>query len=93
MRQRLDRPRRRLLGVLASQGYTPNLRVVLMSDDGDSVRRPLAHIGPEAEHVLDWFQVAMRLTVLVQMTKGACPDPGWTENRLRDLEHATEARG
>ena len=28
----------------------------------------------------------MRLTVLVQMTKGACPDPGWTERRLADLE-------
>jgi len=29
----------------------------------------------------------MRLTVLVQMTKGACPaDPGWTERGLRDLE-------
>jgi hypothetical protein len=23
---------------------------------------------------------------LVQMAKGACPDPGWIENRLRDLE-------
>ena len=29
----------------------------------------------------------MRLTVLRQMTRGACPgDPGWTERRLRDLE-------
>jgi hypothetical protein len=27
-----------------------------------------------------------RLTVLVQMTKGACRDPGWTERRLADLE-------
>lgn len=80
------RPRRRLLDVLASQGHTPNQRVVLMSDGGDSVRRLLAHVGPEAEHVLDWFHVTMRLTVLVQMTKGACPDAGWSEARLRDLE-------
>jgi hypothetical protein len=81
-----DQPRRRLLGVLASQGYAPNQRVVLMSDGGDSVRRLVAQIGPEAEQVLDWFHVTMRLTVLVQMTKGACPDTGWTESRLRDLE-------
>ncbi|MCB4824573.1 ISKra4 family transposase [Roseicella aerolata] len=81
-----DRPRRRLTEVLASQGHTPNQRVVLMSDGGDSVRRLLAHVGPEAEHVLDWFHVTMRLTVLAQMTKGTCPDRGWTEARLRDLE-------
>lgn len=30
----------------------------------------------------------MRLTVLGQMIKGACPaDPDWTRERLRDLEH------
>src|SRR5271169_6486452 len=81
-----DRPRRRLLDVLVSQGYAPNQRVVLMSDGGESVRRLVSRIGPEAEHVLDWFHVTMRLTVLVQMTKGACPDPGGIERRLADLE-------
>ena len=82
-----DRPRRRLLDVLAAQGYAPNQKLVLMSDGGESVRRLVARIGPEAEHVLDWFHVTMRLTVLRQMTKGACPaDPGWTEGRLRDGE-------
>ena len=82
-----DRPRRRLLDVLAAQGYAPNQKLVLMSDGGESVRRLVVRIGPEAEHVLDWFHVTMRLTVLRQMTKGACPaDPGWTEQRLRDGE-------
>ena len=81
-----DRARRRLLDVLAGQGYAPNQRVVLMSDGGESVRRLVSCIGPEAEHVLDWFHITMRLTVLVQMTKGACPDPGWSERRLADLE-------
>lgn len=82
-----DRPRRRLLDVLAAQGYAPNQKLVLMSDGGESVRRLVARIGPKTEHVLDWFHVTMRLTVLRQMTKGACPaDPGWTEQRLRDLE-------
>ena len=82
-----DRPRRRLLDVLAAQGYTANQKLVLMSDGGDSVRRLVARIGPESEHVLDWFHVTMRLTVLGQMIKGACPaDPDWTQERLRDLE-------
>jgi hypothetical protein len=57
-----------------------------MCDGGESVRRLVSRLGPEAEHVLDWFHVTMRLTVLVQMTKGASPDPGWTERRLADLE-------
>jgi transposase len=48
-----DRPRRRLLDVLASQGYAPNQKLVLMSDGGESVRRLVTQIGPEAEHVLD----------------------------------------
>jgi hypothetical protein len=60
-------------------GNAPNQRVVLMLDGGESVRRLVSRIDPEAEHVLDWFHVTMRLTVLAQMTKGACPDPGWTE--------------
>ena len=71
--------------MLASHGHTPNQRVVFMSDGGESVCRLVSHVGPETEHVLDWFHVTMRLTALGQMTKGACPvDPGWTENRLRD---------
>ena len=81
-----DRPRRRLLDVLAGQGYAPNQKLVLMSDGGESVRRLVSQIGPEAEHVLDCFHITMRLTVLVQMTKGASPDPSWTERRLADLD-------
>ena len=46
-----DRPRRRLLDVLAAQGYAPNQKLVIMSDGGDSVRRLVARIGPETEHV------------------------------------------
>ena len=51
------------------------------------MRRLVSRIGPETEHVLDWFHVTMRLTVLRQMAKGAClVDAGWTEQRLCDLE-------
>ncbi len=82
-----DRPRRRLLDVLTAQGYAANQKLVLMSDGGDSVRRLVSCISSESEHVLDWFHVTMRLTVLGQMIKGACPaDPSWTEERLRDLD-------
>ena len=35
-----------------------------MSDGADTLRRLQQNIAPEAEHVLDWFHVTMRLTVL-----------------------------
>jgi len=59
--------------VLASQGYAPNQKLVLMSDGGESERRLVSQIGPEAEHVLDRFHVTMRLTVsgpLMPLFKG-----------------------
>lgn len=75
-----DRPRRCLLDVLAAQGYAANQKLVLISDDGDSVRRLVARIRPESEQVLNWFHVTMHLTMLGQMIKGARPaDPGWTQ--------------
>ncbi len=40
----------------------------------ETLRRLQQNIVPEAEHVLDWFHVTMRLTVLGQMTKGAWGD-------------------
>ena len=52
-----DRPRRRLLDVLASQGYAPNQRLVLMSDGGKSVRRLVSWISPgHIRHAVDAAQ-------------------------------------
>ena len=43
------------------------------------------HDDRPRRRLLDWFHI-MRLTVLRQTTKGACPaDSGGTERRLRDL--------
>jgi hypothetical protein len=40
------------------------------SDGGDAVRDLPLYLPPQAEHLLDWFHVAMRLTVLQQTAKG-----------------------
>ena len=45
-----------------------------MSDGGDSVRNLQRFMRPNAEHVLDYFHVAMRLTVLQQLARGL-PSP------------------
>lgn len=47
-----------------------NQQITFFSDGGDTVRNLQLYLNPEAEHLLDWFHVTMRLTVLNQTTKG-----------------------
>ncbi|MFK7602166.1 ISKra4 family transposase [Deinococcus sp. SM5_A1] len=62
--------RRRLFEHLRTQGMTANQHVVFLSDGGDTVRNLQLYLHPQAEHILDWFHVTMRLTVLSQLAKG-----------------------
>lgn len=63
------KPRRRLWELMESQGMQENQSVLFMSDGGDSVRNLQAYLHPSSEHILDWFHVTMRLTVMNQQTK------------------------
>ena len=65
-----EKPKRRLFEVLRSQGLTMNQQVEFLSDGGEDVRNVQFYLNPEAEHLLDWFHVTMRLTVLLQTAKG-----------------------
>lgn len=64
------KPKRRLYEVLKSQGLQMNQQVVFLSDGGDTVRDMQAYLSPESEHLLDWFHITMRLTVMGQLVKG-----------------------
>ncbi|CAE6869026.1 ISKra4 family transposase ISAfe13 [Paraburkholderia nemoris] len=64
------KPKRRLYEVLKSQGLQMNQQVVFLSDGGDTVRDLQHYLSPESEHLLDWFHITMRLTVMRQMIKG-----------------------
>jgi hypothetical protein len=66
-----EKPKRRLFEVLRSQGLQMNQQVDFLSDGGEDVRNVQLYLNPEAEHLLDWFHVTMRLTVLTQTAKGA----------------------
>jgi hypothetical protein len=68
------KPKRRLYEVLKSQGLQMNQQIVFLSDGGDTVRNLQTNLSPESEHVLDWFHVTMRLTVMGQMIKGITAD-------------------
>jgi len=64
------KPKRRVYEVLKSQGMQMNQQVTFLSDGGDTVRQLQLYRNPQAEHLLDWFHIAMRVTVMTQMVKG-----------------------
>ena len=47
-----------------------NQQVVFLSDGGDTVRQLQEYLHPCSEHLIDWFHITMRLTVLRQQAKG-----------------------
>lgn len=65
-----ERPQRRLLHVLRTQGMQENQQITFLSDGADNVRELQFIMHPESEHVLDWFHLTMRFTVLKQFTQG-----------------------
>jgi hypothetical protein len=81
-----DKPRARLVDALSQQGMQPQQQVVFSSDGADTLRRLQQNIAPEAEHVLDWYHVTMRLTLLGQMIKGAWANAVTVEAKAAALE-------
>jgi len=68
--QRTDKHARARIGsLLKSQGLVYHQPVTFVTDGGDTVRSWPQKLHPRAEHVIDWFHIAMRFTVLKQMAK------------------------
>ncbi len=55
--------------MLKSQGLQAN-QVTFPTDGGEEVRALTEFVTPGSAHVLDWFHVTMRLTVLGQYARG-----------------------
>lgn len=95
-----EKPKRRLFELLKSQNMQMNQQVTFFTDGGEDIRELPQFINPEAEHILDWFHLTMRLTVLGQIAKGLAGleqtfedeeepekfDLVWTEKRLERLK-------
>jgi hypothetical protein len=64
------KPQRRVFEVLKSQGMQMNQQVTFLSDGEESIRDLQYYLNPNAEHILDWFHITMRLTVMKQIAKG-----------------------
>jgi hypothetical protein len=82
-----EKPKRRLFELLRSQGLQANQDVTFLTDGGEEVRALTELVTPESEHVLDWFHITMRLTVLCQYARGvAHHDDAAGERLTADLE-------
>jgi len=86
-----SKPKRRLYEVLKSQGLQMNQQVVFLSDGGDTVRSLQRYLSPESEHLLDWFHITMRLTVMKQMTKGMIRELAAQKNQKKPQKEADES--
>jgi hypothetical protein len=76
------KPKRRVFEVLQSQGMQMNQQITFFSDGGDTVRDLQLYLNPQAEHLLDWFHITMRITVMTQMAKGVTFPDDWPDKDI-----------
>ena len=69
------KPKRRLFEVLRSQGMQANQRVTFLTDGGEDIRDIPRYLNAQAEHLLDWFHLTMRITVMANMARSLRPPP------------------
>ena len=82
------KPKRRLYEVLTSQGMQANQQVTFLTDGGEDIRDLPLYLNPQAEHLLDWLHVTMRITVMANMAKSLRsppPDPDLPSSPPVDL--------
>ena len=52
-----------------------NQQITFLADGGEDIRELPRFLNPNSEHLLDWFHVTMRLTVMTTMAKSLRPPP------------------
>jgi hypothetical protein len=83
--QTLDtQAKRRLYEVLQSQGLQMNQAITFLSDGDDTLRKLQLELSPKATHILDWFHLTMKLTVLGQYGKGLAQCEAVLGEAIRD---------
>src|SRR5499426_1993205 len=83
--QTLDtHPKRRLYEVLHAQDLQMNQEITFLSDGDDKLRELQWEMSPKATHILDWFHLTMKLTVLGQFGKGLVQCEAVVGEQIRD---------
>jgi len=80
------KPKRRLFEVLAAQGMQANQQVTFLTDGGEDIRDLPRYLNPQAEHLLDWFHITMRITVMTQLAKGLRVPPELSVTLAAELQ-------
>jgi len=82
------KPKRRLFEVLKPQGMQMKSAGNLHNRRREDVRDLPLYLNPQAEHLIDWFHITMRLTVMCQMTRAFAHAtiPNWRPRSLEELE-------
>lgn len=65
-----QKAKERVLEVLSQQGFQNSQRIVFLSDGAANLRQLQKYLIPNAQHILDWFHLTMRFTVLHQYLQG-----------------------
>ena len=64
----------------------PNQQVTFLTDGGEDIRELPRYLNPHAEHLLDWFHLTMRITVLTQLAKGLHLPPQLSATLAAELQ-------
>ena len=67
------RPSKAAYDLLHALGLQANQQVTVFSDGGDTVRTLPEYLHPEADHILDWFHITRKITLLQQCARGLPP--------------------
>ncbi len=63
------KPKRRLYEMLINQGLQMNQDITFLTDGEGIVRELPLYLSPQSEHIIDWFHITMRITVMKQTGK------------------------
>lgn len=77
--------KRRFYEHLKSQGMQSHQKIDFLSDGADNLRNLQTYLNAESTHILDWFHITMRLTVLNQYALGMLKVDAKTGNNLQGL--------
>jgi hypothetical protein len=63
-----------------------NQQITFLTDGGEDIREVPRYLNPDSEHLLDWFHITMRITVMTQLAKGLHTPPELSVNVVEQLQ-------